>query len=84
MKLPLILVVMSFLFISTLEARDHSTVETSSKGVEDLQEGDILSFRLSGAGGYGPPNRRDQDAIKRDIENGYISVEAAKRDYNWS
>ena len=36
----------------------------SSKGVEDLQEGDILSFRLSGAGGYGPPNRRDQDAIK--------------------
>ena len=68
----------------TLLIRGNEKKVLSSKGVEDLQEGDILSFRLSGAGGYGPPNRRDQDAIKRDIENGYISVEAAKRDYNWS
>ena len=68
----------------TLLIRGNKKKVLPSKGVEDLQEGDILSFRLSGAGGYGPPNRRDQDAIKRDIENGYISVEAAKRDYNWS
>ena len=68
----------------TLLIRGNEKKVLSSKGVEDLQEGDILSFRLSGAGGYGPPNRRDHDAIKRDIENGYISVEAAKRDYNWS
>ena len=68
----------------TLLIRGNKKKALPSKGVEDLQEGDILSFRLSGAGGYGPPNRRDQDAIKRDIENGYISIEAAKRDYNWS
>ncbi len=52
-----------------------------SKDVTSLKRGDIVSFRLAGAGGYGPPVERDLKAIKRDITDGYISVNAAARDY---
>ncbi len=52
-----------------------------SKDVTSLRRGDIVSFRLAGAGGYGPPDERDLKAIKRDIADGYISVNAAARDY---
>ncbi|MEK9827648.1 MAG: hydantoinase B/oxoprolinase family protein [Rhodospirillales bacterium] len=52
-----------------------------SKDVTSLRRGDIVSFRLAGAGGYGPPVERDLKAIKRDIADGYISVNAAARDY---
>ncbi|MEK9923052.1 MAG: hydantoinase B/oxoprolinase family protein [Rhodospirillales bacterium] len=52
-----------------------------SKDVTSLKRGDIVSFRLAGAGGYGPPVDRDLKAIKRDIADGYISVNAAARDY---
>ena len=52
-----------------------------SKDVTSLKRGDIVSFRLAGAGGYGLPAERDFDAIKRDIADGYISVNAAARDY---
>lgn len=52
-----------------------------SKDVTSLKRGDIVSFRLAGAGGYGPSAERDRKAIKRDIADGYISVNAAARDY---
>jgi N-methylhydantoinase B len=52
-----------------------------SKDVTSLRRGDIVSFRLAGAGGYGPPAERDLKAIRRDIADGYISVNAAARDY---
>jgi len=52
-----------------------------SKDVTSLRRGDIVSFRLAGAGGYGLPAERDLKAIKRDIADGYISVNAAARDY---
>ncbi len=52
-----------------------------SKDVTSLRRGDIVSFRLAGAGGYGPPAERDLKAIRRDIADGYISFNAAARDY---
>lgn len=42
-----------------------------------------MSFRLSGAGGYGPPEKRDRAAIADDIADGYVTREAAQRDYGW-
>ena len=68
----------------TLLIRGNKTIAVASKGVEQLKEGDVLSFRLSGAGGYGPPEDRDPCSIRQDIDNEYISAEAAARDYNWS
>jgi N-methylhydantoinase B len=52
-----------------------------SKETREIKRGDILSFRLSGAGGYGPPAKRDPAAIARDIADGYVSEAAAARDY---
>jgi N-methylhydantoinase B len=36
---------------------------------------------LPGGGGYGDPFERDPDAVLRDVLNGYVSIEAAARDY---
>jgi N-methylhydantoinase B len=34
-----------------------------------------------GGGGWGAPAERDRDAVRRDVREGYISAEAARRDY---
>lgn len=60
---------------------DSEARELGSKDVADMVEGDVLSIQLSGAGGYGPPDERDPDAVLADIVDGYISPEAARRDY---
>jgi N-methylhydantoinase B len=52
-----------------------------SKETREIRRGDILSFRLSGAGGYGPPEMRDPKAIAEDIADGFVTREAAERDY---
>jgi len=52
-----------------------------SKETRAIKQGDILSFRLSGAGGYGPPEKRDPSAIEEDIADGYVTEARAARDY---
>jgi N-methylhydantoinase B len=55
-----------------------------SKETREIKQGDVLSFRLSGAGGYGPPEKRDRHAIADDVADGYVTHEAAQRDYGWT
>jgi len=43
-----------------------------------------LRFILPGGGGYGDPAKRDPDLIMRDIKNGYITLEQARKDYGYS
>ncbi|MDP6343608.1 MAG: hydantoinase B/oxoprolinase family protein [Alphaproteobacteria bacterium] len=54
-----------------------------SKGLVPIARGDVVSLRLSGAGGYGPPGEREAEAIRADLRDGYISAEAARRDYGF-
>jgi N-methylhydantoinase B len=54
-----------------------------SKGLVRIDRGDVVSFRLSGAGGYGPPAERDPERIRADIRDGYVTAETAKRDYGF-
>jgi N-methylhydantoinase B len=49
----------------------------------NLKRGDVVSFRLSGAGGYGPAAERDPAAIAIDVADGYVSAESARHDYGW-
>jgi N-methylhydantoinase B len=49
-----------------------------------LRRGDELYYRTAGGGGYGPPAERDPDLVRADIRDGYISREAALRDYGVS
>ena len=37
--------------------------------------------RYAGGGGYGDPRSRPREAIERDLRDGYISPESARRDY---
>ena len=41
-------------------------------------------LRYAGGGGNGDPAKRDKDQVRQDIEDGYISPAAAKRDYGVS
>jgi N-methylhydantoinase B len=63
---------------------DGNGEKLHSKETREIKQGDVLSFRLSGAGGYGPPEQRDPAAIARDVADGYVTPEAARRDYGWS
>ena len=66
---------------ATLLVREGTTESLGSKDVLDLREGDLLSFRLAGAGGYGDPRDRDREAVRRDVADGLVSPEAARTIY---
>ena len=53
----------------------------ASKETRDLVRGDVVSFRLSGAGGYGPVSERGEEAVRRDLADGYVTADAARRIY---
>ena len=47
--------------------------EIGGKASVDLRYGDVVSFQLAGAGGYGNPADRDQRLIEEDLRLGLIS-----------
>lgn len=46
-----------------------------------LKRGDQVAFQLGGGGGWGNPKARDPERVRSDVLNGYVSLEAARRDY---
>jgi N-methylhydantoinase B len=46
-----------------------------------LKEGDIFRLDTPGGGGYGDPLSRPADHVLADVREGYVSAEAADRDY---
>jgi N-methylhydantoinase B len=46
-----------------------------------IAAGEIVRISTGGGGGFGAPSERDRDAILRDVAEGYVSAEAARRDY---
>lgn len=46
-----------------------------------LNAGDTVTFLTPGAGGWGDPRRRDPQALLRDVQNGFVTVEGAAADY---
>jgi len=48
-----------------------------------LREGDELRYRTAGGGGFGDPAEREPERILGDLEDGYLSPEAARRDYGF-
>ncbi|MFM1815168.1 MAG: hypothetical protein RLZ98_1863 [Pseudomonadota bacterium] len=46
-----------------------------------LKVGDTFRLDSPGGGGYGDPLKRDPEAVLRDVVEGYVSPEAAERDY---
>ena len=46
-----------------------------------IMAGEIVRIMTGGGGGWGPPAGRDREAVRRDVREGYVSADAAERDY---
>jgi len=66
---------------TTLLNPDEEAEELHPKGEYRLSYGDTVSFRLSGAGGYGDPHDRDPEDVLTDVEKGYVTREEARKAY---
>ncbi|KAF0242363.1 MAG: N-methylhydantoinase [Planctomycetota bacterium] len=55
--------------------------KAKAKGIDRLKAGDVVSLLTPGAGGYGKPSERDPEAVRRDVRDGKVTAEAARRDY---
>jgi N-methylhydantoinase B len=58
-----------------------SGVELNPKGLQVVPSGERLVIEMPGGGGMGPAAERDPDSVRRDVRLGYLSAEAAKREY---
>jgi N-methylhydantoinase B len=46
-----------------------------------LAAGSVVDMRTGGGGGFGNPRERDPDRVRADVADGFVTVEAAERDY---
>jgi len=63
----------------TLLVRGGETRALGSKEVVRPARGDVVSFRLAGAGGYGDPRDRDREALLRDVADGLVTPGVARQ-----
>ncbi|UOA16925.1 hydantoinase B/oxoprolinase family protein [Sulfitobacter dubius] len=61
----------------------YGKASTSRFNNVSIRRGDRVQLRMPGGGGYGDPAERDSDAVLRDLKDGYISKEAAKKYYGY-
>ena len=54
---------------------------TPSSGRYEMQAGERFLLQSAGGGGCGDPRRRDRAVLARDMAEGYLSADAAKKDY---
>lgn len=53
------------------------------KKTREIKKDDVFAIQCAGGAGHGQPKDREADAIEADLLDGYISQEAAMRDYGW-
>jgi N-methylhydantoinase B len=66
-------------FVIHLSAKDER--ETPASGRYELRAGERFLLQSAGGGGYGDPQKRDAEALARDIAEGYVSAASAENDY---
>jgi N-methylhydantoinase B len=64
-----------------IRRKNGEETKLPSKCTVPIYEGDELVVLTPGGGGYGDPLRRDPERVLRDFLNGFVSAEAAERDY---
>ncbi|MAL73461.1 MAG: hypothetical protein CMM62_00610 [Rhodospirillaceae bacterium] len=57
--------------------------ETSGQGSFRLPPNSVLTLKQAGGGGYGSPKDRPQDAVRQDIEDGFLTIEQARETYGY-
>ncbi|MFC5973047.1 hydantoinase B/oxoprolinase family protein [Halomarina salina] len=66
---------------AVLSDADGEEEPLPGKTTRDLPPDSTVSIRTPGAGGYGPVEERDPEAVRRDVRRGKVSPEAAREDY---
>jgi N-methylhydantoinase B len=61
-------------------ATGETQIVCKAKGFK-IEAGDRVTLETGGGGGYGLPKTRELAAIQRDLDRGYITPDAARRDY---
>jgi len=46
-----------------------------------LEAGSVVDMYTGGGGGFGSPRERDPERVRNDVLDGFVSLEAARRDY---
>jgi N-methylhydantoinase B len=64
-----------------LRLPEGSARKLTSKGGFTAPAGSLVVVEAPGSGGYGPPGSRDPKQLAEDLADGYVSAEAATRDY---
>jgi N-methylhydantoinase B len=64
---------------SVITLDDGSKPHPKSRSTVDPKQRVTLLY--AGGGGYGDPRLRNRDAVRADLRDGYISTDAARRDY---
>jgi N-methylhydantoinase B len=66
----------------SVEHADGRTTHFYGKATRFLvAKGDLLKISSGGGGGHGPAARRSQEAVLRDLRNGYITLPFAEEHY---
>ena len=60
---------------------EFGTMSPSKFSGVTLRTGDQVKILMPGGGGYGDPARRDRALVRRDVEEGFVSAEAAQTVY---
>jgi N-methylhydantoinase B len=60
-----------------------SATRLDGKSTHELEAGDVVSLRTPGGGGYGDPDERGSEAVRRDVRLGKLSAEAARDAYGY-
>ena len=64
-----------------ITAPDGAVRQVRKATQHPIGAGERVRIMTGGGGGYGPPAERDPEAVRRDVREGYVSAEAARRDY---
>ena len=67
-----------------ITATDGSVRRVRKATQHPIAAGETVRIMSGGGGGYGPPAERDRAAVVHDVAEGYVSAEAARRDYQVS
>ena len=65
-----------------LESEIHGNIRFAKKPAQPFANGDLISVRTGGGGGWGDPHLRPPETVLKDVIDGYVSVASAKDIYH--
>lgn len=64
-----------------LRGSDHQPERVGLGAVVAMPSGETMVCHLAGGGGVGPAYRRDADAVREDVLDGYVTLDRAREEY---